>query len=87
MYDLEVHPVKTLKQVASKEAKTNFLKPDNDYDDVMKKLKPLGHIHSHFTGIIWGPKGEKKHENLKDEDIKSIFTFYQMQTVVPHGVI
>lgn len=33
VYDLEVHPVKTLKQVASKEARTNFLKPDNDYDD------------------------------------------------------
>ena len=33
VYDLEVHPVKTLKQIASKEAKTNFLRPDNDYDE------------------------------------------------------
>tara|TARA_R110000850_G_scaffold737_1_gene4349 strand:+ start:254 stop:1930 length:1677 start_codon:yes stop_codon:yes gene_type:complete len=33
VYDLEVHPIKTLKQIASKEAKTNFLKPDNNYDD------------------------------------------------------
>ena len=33
VYDLEVHPIKTLKQIASKLAKTNFLKPDNDYDD------------------------------------------------------
>ena len=37
VYDLEVHPVKTLKQIASKEARTNFLKPDNDYDDELLK--------------------------------------------------
>jgi len=37
VYDLEAHPVKTLKQVASKEAKTNFLKPDNTYcDDLLR---------------------------------------------------
>jgi len=37
VYDLEAHPIKTLKQVASKEAKTNFLKPDNVYcDDLLR---------------------------------------------------
>jgi len=33
VYDLEVHPIKTLKQIASKLARTNFLLPDNNYDD------------------------------------------------------
>ena len=37
VYDLEAHPIKTLKQVASKEARTNFLKPDNVYcDDLLR---------------------------------------------------
>ena len=38
VYDLEVHPIKTLKQVASKEAKTNFLRPDNKYDEGLLKV-------------------------------------------------
>jgi hypothetical protein len=37
VYDLEVHPVKTLKQIASKEAKLNFLRPDIEYTDELLK--------------------------------------------------
>ena len=37
VFDLEVHPIKTLKQVASKEAKLNFLRPDVDYSDKLLK--------------------------------------------------
>ena len=33
VYDLEVAPIKSLKQIASKLAGTNFLLPDNSYDD------------------------------------------------------
>tara|TARA_R110000764_G_scaffold27205_1_gene64619 strand:+ start:4991 stop:6658 length:1668 start_codon:yes stop_codon:yes gene_type:complete len=48
VYDLEVHPIKTLKQIASKEAKTNFLKPDNDYDD-----KLLSNALDKFKGKLY----------------------------------
>jgi len=33
MFDLENSPVKTAKKLASKEAKTDFTRPDNNYDD------------------------------------------------------
>jgi len=32
-----------------------------DYDDIMKKIKALSHVHCHFSGIIYGPKGERSH--------------------------
>lgn len=32
-----------------------------DYDETIKKLKGIGHIHSHFSGIEWTAKGEKRH--------------------------
>jgi deoxyribonuclease IV len=32
-----------------------------DYDDVMKEIKSIGHVHSHFSGIEWTQKGEKRH--------------------------
>lgn len=37
-----------------------------DYNEVFKKLKPISHIHSHFSGIIYGPKGERSHK-LQDK--------------------
>ncbi len=46
-----------------------------NYDEVMKKIKPLGKIHSHFSGIEYGNKGEKKHLLTKKEDIEELF-FY-----------
>jgi deoxyribonuclease-4 len=32
-----------------------------DYDNVFGKLKKFAHIHSHFSGIVYGAKGEKHH--------------------------
>lgn len=32
-----------------------------DYDDVFDKLKGIGHIHAHFSGIEYTEKGEKRH--------------------------
>jgi deoxyribonuclease IV len=46
-----------------------------DYDDVMKKLKPLGFIHAHFSGIEWTDKGEKKHLLTEEKDIVKLFKY------------
>ncbi len=46
-----------------------------DYDDVMKKLKPLGHIHAHFSGIEWTDKGERRHLLTAEKDIKELFRY------------
>ena len=35
-----------------------------DYNEVFKKLKSLNHIHAHFSGINYGPKGERNHTPL-----------------------
>jgi deoxyribonuclease-4 len=32
-----------------------------NYNSVFGKLKKLAHIHSHFSGIVFGAKGEKRH--------------------------
>ena len=46
-----------------------------DYDDVMKKLKKIGHVHSHFSGIEFGEKGEIRHLLTEDKDIKELFKY------------
>lgn len=46
-----------------------------DYDKVMKKLKPLGHIHAHFSGIEWTDKGERRHLLTVEKDIKELFKY------------
>lgn len=35
-----------------------------DYDEVFKKIKSLPHIHCHFSGITYTPKGERAHKLL-----------------------
>ncbi len=45
-----------------------------DYDVIMKKLKPLGHIHAHFSGIEYTEKGERKHLLTNEKDIKELLT-------------
>jgi deoxyribonuclease-4 len=44
-----------------------------DYDKIMKKLKPLGHIHAHFSGIEWTAKGERRHLLTSESYIKELF--------------
>jgi len=44
-----------------------------DYDAIMTKLKPLGHIHCHFSGIEFTAKGERKHLLTEEKDIDELF--------------
>lgn len=37
------------------------------FADVFENLKPLKHIHSHFSGIAFNEKGEKNHEIMTEE--------------------
>lgn len=43
-----------------------------DFFEVIEKIKPLGHIHSHFSGIEWTDKGEKKHLITEKEVIRPL---------------
>ncbi len=38
-----------------------------DYPGLFEKLKRFSHLHCHFSGIEFGPKGEKKHLVLEKE--------------------
>lgn len=46
-----------------------------DYDDLFLKLKNIPHIHSHFSGIVWTPKGERNHILTDENDIKELLFF------------
>ena len=46
-----------------------------DYDGLFKKLKGLKHIHSHFSGIEWTAKGERRHLITAEKDIKELLTY------------
>jgi len=35
-----------------------------DYDEIFKKIRSLSHIHAHFSGINYTPKGERSHKLL-----------------------
>ncbi len=39
-----------------------------DYKEVFAKLKNVGHIHAHFSGIQWSEKGEQRHLMTTKED-------------------
>ena len=43
-----------------------------DYEEVMKKLKGLKHVHAHFSGIEYSEKGERKHLLTEAKDIKEL---------------
>ena len=46
-----------------------------DYDSVMKKLKGLGHIHAHFSGIEFSAKGERRHKLTVEKEVKELFKY------------
>ena len=46
-----------------------------DYDSVMKKVKKIKHLTCHFSGIVWGAKGERHHELTKEKDLKELFKY------------
>jgi deoxyribonuclease-4 len=46
-----------------------------DYDAIMKKLKPLGHLTAHFSGIEFTEKGERRHLLTKETEIMELFSY------------
>ncbi|MBW2989007.1 TIM barrel protein [Candidatus Woesearchaeota archaeon] len=42
----------------------------SSYGDMLDKVKHLKHIHSHFSGIEWTEKGERKHLLTPEKEIK-----------------
>jgi deoxyribonuclease-4 len=52
-----------------------------NYDEIMKKIKHLGYIHAHFSGIEWTDRGEKKHVPTKDSDIKEL-----LKSLIKHKI-
>jgi len=46
-----------------------------DYDDVCKKIKRIRHKTAHFSGIDYGPKGERKHIPTKPAAIKELIKY------------
>lgn len=43
-----------------------------NYDELFKKLKNFDYIHSHFSGIEYGPKGEKWHIITSESVLKEL---------------
>jgi len=46
-----------------------------DYDEVFGKIRHLKHIHSHFSGIEWTEKGERRHLITESKDIKELLGY------------
>jgi deoxyribonuclease-4 len=46
-----------------------------DYEEVFKKIKHLKHIHAHFSGIEFTPKGERRHIITESKDIKELLGY------------
>lgn len=46
-----------------------------DYDELFKKIKNIGHIHSHFSGIEWTEKGERRHIITDENYIKELLGY------------
>jgi deoxyribonuclease-4 len=45
-----------------------------DYDELFDKLNNLKHIHSHFSGIEWTEKGERRHLITPEQEIRELLT-------------
>jgi len=43
-----------------------------DYNEIFRKIKKLKHIHSHFSGIEYTEKGERRHLMTETKDIKEL---------------
>lgn len=58
-----------------------------DYDDVFSKLKKLNlkEIHSHFSGIVYGDKGERHHIQMEIERAEELLKYakkYDLNLVI-----
>ena len=52
-----------------------------DYDEILKKIKGIGHIHAHFSGIEYTEKGERRHLITPDSEIKELISFLKKYNV------
>jgi deoxyribonuclease IV len=52
-----------------------------NYPEIMKTLKKQIPFHSHFSGIDFGEKGEKKHLLTQDKEIKEL-----LQNLIEHKI-
>lgn len=52
-----------------------------DYDAVCRKLKAVGHLTGHFSGIEWTPKGEKRHIPTQEKDVGEL-----LAALKKHGI-
>ncbi len=46
-----------------------------NYNEIFKKLKPLKHVHSHFSGIEFTAKGERRHLLTPVSKIKEMLKY------------
>lgn len=61
----------------------HILARDNkiDYDELFKKIKNIGHIHSHFSGVEYTPKGERRHLITPADKIKELLKYIKKYKV------
>ncbi len=52
-----------------------------DYDKVFKKLKGVGHVHAHFSGIEYTYKGEKRHVLTPLKRLKELLKYVKKYKV------
>jgi deoxyribonuclease-4 len=52
-----------------------------DYDEIMKKLKDIKHLHAHFSGIEYTAKGERRHIPTSEKEIKELFSFLKKHSI------
>jgi len=43
-----------------------------DYDEIFSKLKGIKHIHSHFSGIEYSDKGERRHIMTPEKEMREL---------------
>ncbi len=43
------------------------------YKEMYKPFKSFKRLHCHFSGIIWGDKGERKHKKTEEKELRKLF--------------
>lgn len=44
------------------------------FDEVLEKFKDAKELHIHFSGMVYGDKGEKHHKKTPEEDLKNLIS-------------
>lgn len=48
-----------------------------DYGPIIERLSGIPELHCHFSGIVYGPKGEKHHIPTPEAKVKELFEAFQ----------